>query len=104
MRNHKIFVILLLLLLSACKTKEPTMTLIAHIGCSSGEATADIKHSINSLKSYFEINSIKVMYSDSDSTCGYELKTVDKVKFLNGAMTDIELEKECVTFFLTKKK
>jgi hypothetical protein len=44
------------------------------------------------------------MYSDSSSSCCYELRINDQVKILNGAMTDIELEKECVAFFPAKKK
>jgi len=104
MRHHKLFAIFLMLLFSSCQSKEPTLTIVAHIGCSSNEANADIKYSINSLKSFFESNSIKVMYSDSSSSCCYELRINDQVKILNGAMTDIELEKECVAFFPAKKK
>ena len=104
MNSRSAITVLALLCVISCRKIEPSSMVRVHLGCSSVEANNDMRHSVASLKEFFQRNSIEISFIDKDSLCGYQLKSGIEQKFLRGAMTDIELQNECRAFFQIEGK
>lgn len=91
-----ILLILSIILLSCSAAEETSITVYNKY--SDAETTQDLERSIDQNKMDIENNNITLKESNEDK-CGYLFKYKDKEKFIEGAMTDIDLLLEMEQFF-----
>ena len=101
------FSILLLLSCSSNQVKKhentKTKSITIFSGCSDGsEIISDIEQSIESNKSFFEQNQIKIVTDTLQNKCGYLLKWDKNEKEIQSVQTDIDLYNTAKQFFEIK--
>ena len=97
----KVLLIILIPIVVCCSGDD--MSITVYNSCSDAEATLELMRSVDKNKEYLKKNGIDVHVS-SDTRCGYLLKRRNEQKFIEGAMTDIDLLMEAEKFFRIGKE
>lgn len=100
--------VILVMLTSFCQEKvnkndqnsNRSMTVL--LGCNDNEVVSDLNYSVEHISTYLKLNNIKLNFDEQKSECGYVLKDNKNKKYIESALTDIDLINELNSFFNIK--